>query len=43
MELLFERSGKSLQTAISSAVDDVESTGLRVLRVEMEREALSKP
>ena len=42
MELLFERAGRSLEAAISSAVTDVESTGQRVLRVEMERQALAK-
>ncbi len=40
MELLFERTADSLQTAISSAVSDVESAGYRVSRVEMEREAI---
>lgn len=42
MELLFERAARSLEAAISSAVSDVESTGQRVLRVEMERQALAK-
>jgi hypothetical protein len=39
-ELLFERPADSLQAAINSAVADVESAGYRVLRVEMEREAI---
>jgi hypothetical protein len=40
MELLFTRSSRSLQSAIRSAIKDVESAGFRVLRVEMEREAI---
>lgn len=40
MELLFARTARSLQGAISSAIADVESCGYRVLRVEMEREAI---
>jgi hypothetical protein len=40
MELLFEREAESLQAAISSAITAVESAGFRVLRVEMEREAI---
>ncbi len=40
MELLFDRSAKSLQAAISSAIADVEGIGYRVVRVEMEREAI---
>ena len=40
MELMFERSARSLQAALSSAIADVEGAGFRVLRVEMEREAL---
>jgi len=40
IELLFERSADSLQAAIASAVADVETAGCRVLRVEMEREAI---
>jgi hypothetical protein len=40
MELLFARRARSLQAAISSAVADVESTSYRVVRVEMEREAI---
>lgn len=40
MELLFERVARSLQTAISSAVSDVERAGFRVSRVEVEREAI---
>ena len=40
MELLFERAGDSLQTAISSAIADVERAGYRVSKVELEREAI---
>ncbi len=40
MELLFERAADSLQGAISSAISDVERTGYRVSKVEMEREAI---
>lgn len=40
MELLFSRSGESLQTAITSAIADVESAGYQVKKVEMEREAI---
>ncbi len=40
MELLFERTADSLQAAIASAIADVERAGYRVLRVEMEREAI---
>ena len=40
IELLFERSADSLQSAISSAISDVERAGYRVSRVEMEREAI---
>ncbi|MBI2882943.1 MAG: hypothetical protein HYY11_03390 [Candidatus Methylomirabilis oxyfera] len=40
IELLFERTAKSLQAAISSAISDVERTGYRVSRVEMDREAI---
>jgi len=40
MELLFERAADSLQTAISSAIADVERAGYRVSRVELEREAI---
>ena len=41
MELLFERSGQSLEAAISSAISDVERAGFRVSKVELEREAIS--
>ncbi len=41
MELLFERSAESLQMAIASAISDVERAGLRVSKVEMEREAIA--
>ena len=40
MELLFERAADSLQTAISSAIADVERAGYRVSRVELQREAI---
>jgi hypothetical protein len=40
MELLFARTARSLQAALSSAVADVESAGFRVVRAEMEREAI---
>ena len=40
MEMLFARTARSLQAAISSAIADVESSGYRVVRVEMEREAI---
>ncbi len=40
MELLFLRSARSLQSAISSAISDVETAGFRVVRVEMQREAI---
>jgi hypothetical protein len=41
MELLFERTAESLQTAISSAIADVERAGYQVAKIEMEREAIS--
>jgi hypothetical protein len=40
MEVQFTRSARSLQSAISSAIKAIESAGFRVLRVEMEREAI---
>lgn len=40
LELLFERNASSLDSAVSSAVSDVECAGYRVSRVEMEREAI---
>lgn len=40
LELLFARRARSLQAALSSAIADVESTGHRVVRVEMERAAI---
>jgi hypothetical protein len=40
MELLFERAADSMQTAISSAVSDVERAGYQVSKVQMEREAI---
>ncbi|MBM3996188.1 MAG: hypothetical protein FJ303_18855 [Planctomycetes bacterium] len=39
-ELLFNRSARSMQTAIASAISDVESAGFQVLRVELQREAI---
>jgi len=42
MEMQLTRSARSLQAAISSAIRDVENAGFRVIRVEMEREALPK-
>lgn len=42
MELSFTRAGRSLQAAIASAVGDVEGAGFRVIRVEMEREAIPR-
>ena len=41
MELQFMRSARSLQSAIRSAISDVERAGFRVVRVEMEREAIA--
>jgi hypothetical protein len=40
MELLFERSAQSLESAIDSAIVNGESAGFCVVRVEMEREAI---
>jgi hypothetical protein len=40
IELLFERPGNSLESAISSAIADVERAGYRVSKVELEREAI---
>ena len=40
MELLFEREARSLQAAIASAVANVEAAGFRVVRAELEREAI---
>ncbi len=40
IELLFERTGDSLQAAISSAISDVERAGYEVSKVEMQRESL---
>jgi len=40
MELLFERTAESLQTAIASAISDIESAGYPVSRVELERDAV---
>jgi hypothetical protein len=41
MELLFERTAHSLQMAISSAISDVERAGLRVSKIELERESIA--
>jgi hypothetical protein len=41
MELLFERAADSLQEAIASAISDVERTGYRVSKIEMERGAIT--
>jgi len=41
VELLFDRTAESLQTAITSAITDVERTGFRVLKVELERESIA--
>lgn len=40
MELLFDRAADSLQSAITTAVSDVERAGYGVAKVEMEREAI---
>ncbi len=40
IELIFDRAAPSLQAAMTSAISDVESAGLEVSRVELEREAL---
>jgi hypothetical protein len=40
MEVLFDRSARSLQSAMASAIKDIERAGFRAIRVEMEREAL---
>lgn len=40
MELLFQRSSESLQSAIASAIADVERAGYQVSKVELEREAI---
>ena len=40
MELLFERGADSLQTAISTAIADVERAGYSVSKVELERESI---
>jgi hypothetical protein len=40
MELLFERTAPSLEAAIASAISDVEGSGYRVSRVELERDAV---
>jgi len=42
MELMFTRSARSLQAAITSAIHDVEKAGFRVTRIEMDREAIPK-
>ena len=40
MELLFDRTAKSLQAAITSAIKEVETAGFRVVRVELVREVI---
>ena len=40
MELMFTRSARSLQAAITSAINDVEKAGFQVKRIEMAREAI---
>jgi len=40
IELLFQRSADSLQSAISSAIADVERAAYSVTKVELEREAI---
>lgn len=40
LELLFARSARSLQAALAAALADVERAGFRVVRMEMEREAI---
>ena len=40
MELLFERTADSLQTAIAAAISDIEGAGYGVSRVELERDAV---
>lgn len=40
MELLFHRRATSLQAAITSAITAVESSGYRVVRVELERQSI---
>jgi hypothetical protein len=41
MELLFERTAESLQSALCSAVNDVEQAGYVVARIELQREAIA--
>jgi hypothetical protein len=41
IELLFERAALSLEAALSSAIANVESAGYRVVKVELEREAIT--
>ena len=41
MEVLFDRSAPSLQAAISSALEEAETSGFRVVRLKMEWEAIS--
>ena len=40
MELLFGQMADSLQAAIASAISAIETAGYRVLRVELERDAV---
>jgi hypothetical protein len=41
MEVIFDRTALSLQAAFSSAIAAVEQAGFRVVRLEMDREAIS--
>ena len=41
LELIFHRRGRSLEGALQSAVSDVEGAGFRVVRVEMQRQAIA--
>jgi hypothetical protein len=41
LELVFDRAADTLEAAITSAINDVESAGYRVYRVEMERAAVA--
>jgi len=40
VEIIFDRQAKSLDQAVASAVRDVEKAGYKVLRIEMDREAV---
>ncbi len=41
LELVFHRQSESLESAIASAVGDVEGAGFAVSRIEMERETIT--